>query len=690
MIAGNARRLIQLDWRFTAAVALLATLLGLLFAHWAAASWWGFPASLVTLWTLCYLPGAALLPRQDETTPIERVSLRLVLGVTATVALYNLLHRAGLGRIFWLWPLGSLAVVAIRSRPLAWPALRWRARVPPVCWLLFALIVIELGLLVCIPGYFSNFVRYADGSMSYDVSSADSLLHTALARELMHTISPDAPFLSGLPVVYHVAMDLMTAITANAASLSVLDTTVRFMPTFFVVLVVLSIYAFSARWLRSPVPGVLVVFLVLFAEDLSYVPGLWRSSPAVWAVAFFGTPSTLSLNSLNPILAALGVLFSALLCLALYLQTSRAVWMWYAALLLGVLPDYKVFTAIAAALALGATGAIYAVRWRDFRMFKAAVAAAVCLGPIAVEQWLTVGGTSIEWLYGPWPYIQDMYRTFGWTVPGTAALLLAGLPLYLGLSFGVRLLGLPGIVRALVRMDREAPLRHLLAVLIVVGPVVSLLTRVVERGYPMAEQYNNAVWFIVLSKHMIWLFAIEAVWALRARSAMALRVAVGAIVLFSLPSSVQLWHFIGSLPQQRLPQSEVAAIDWLDRACAPGDVVFAREDFAARVVTLTRCHVTLGRAFRPLLKRETLMARIDDVKEFWAAWQRGSVRLDILERYGTRFVVAGGRWNDPIHDGARPQDRRLRLRYASGDLIVLEVTPAATASIRTPGRAGGE
>lgn len=689
MTVGHERT-IQLDWRFTAAVAFAATLLGALFAHWTAASWWGFPAFVITVWTLCYLPGAALLPRQDETTSIERVSLRLVLGMTTTLALYGLLRRAGLEHLLWLWPLGALAAIVLRSRPLAWPVLQWRARVPSAHWLLVAVIVLELGLLAYLPGFFRNFVRDADGSMSYDVHTVDSLLHASLARELTHAIPPAAPFLSGEKVAYHFASDLMTAMTASVASLSILDTTVRFVPAFWAVLAVLSIYAFSARWLRSPVAGALVVFLVLFAEDLWYIPRLWMSPPGLWALVFSGMPSTLSLHAINPVLPALGVLFGALLCLALYLETSRAVWMCCAALLFGVLPDYKVFTAVHATLALGVTAVIYAARWYDFRMFKAAAAAAVCLAPIAVEQWLASRASVIEWIYGPWPYIQEMYRALGWAVPGVAALLLAGLPLYLGLTFGIRLIGLPGVVRTLVRIDRDRPLRYLLAILIVTGPAISLLTRVVERGYPQAEQYNNAAWFLVLSKYAIWLFALEAVWSWgRRRPVWALRAAVCAIILFSLPSTVQLWHVIGHLSYPRLPPPEVAAIDWLDRACAPGDVVFAREEFAARVVTLTRCHVTVGRAFRPLLRREVLMARLDDVEQFWAAWQSGRVRWDILDRYGTRFIVAGGRWKDPIGEGARPEDERLRVRYASGDLIVLEAMPAATASARTSDHASG-
>src|SRR6185436_5830219 len=121
----------------------------------------------------------------------------------------------------------------------------------------------------------------------------------------------------------------------------------------------------------------------------------------------------------------------------------------YAALLLGALTDYKVFTAMHAALALGATGVVYGVRWRDFTMFKAAAAAALCLAPLALYQWLTSRATAIEWIYGPWPYVQGMYRMFGWAPPATTTVLLVGLPLYLFLTFGVRLLGLAGVVRAL-------------------------------------------------------------------------------------------------------------------------------------------------------------------------------------------------------------------------------------------------
>jgi hypothetical protein len=94
-----------LDWRFTGAVAFLAAALALVFARWTAGSWWGFPAFLATVWAFCYLPGAALLPRQGETTAIERVSLRLVLGMTSALALYSLLRRTGLAGAFWLWPL---------------------------------------------------------------------------------------------------------------------------------------------------------------------------------------------------------------------------------------------------------------------------------------------------------------------------------------------------------------------------------------------------------------------------------------------------------------------------------------------------------------------------------------------------------------------------------------------------------
>jgi hypothetical protein len=68
-------------------------------------------------------------------------------------------------------------------------------------------------------------------------------------------------------------MDLSVAMFAKATGLNTRDLTVRFVPTLFVGLSMLSVFCFS-NWLRSRYFGALVVFLVFFGADFSFIPGL--------------------------------------------------------------------------------------------------------------------------------------------------------------------------------------------------------------------------------------------------------------------------------------------------------------------------------------------------------------------------------------------------------------------------------
>ena len=72
----------------------------------------------------------------------------------------------------------------------------------------------------------------------------DVLLHIALANELTHTIPPQAPDFSGHPLSYHYGMDVAVAMFANATRLNTRDLTLRFVPTLFLALSMLSVFCF--------------------------------------------------------------------------------------------------------------------------------------------------------------------------------------------------------------------------------------------------------------------------------------------------------------------------------------------------------------------------------------------------------------------------------------------------------------
>src|SRR5262249_39582916 len=142
---------------------------------------------------------------------------------------------------------------------------------------------------------------------------ADVPFHLSIANELTHAVPPQVPFAAGQELSYHYAMDLLAALLNRGAGLSVMDLTVRFLPTFFLTLAALSIFCFSRAWLGSGRGAALTTFLILLAEDFSFVPRLLVGRPAgggigCWSVDYFQVPSTFSLYNLNPIVPALALL----------------------------------------------------------------------------------------------------------------------------------------------------------------------------------------------------------------------------------------------------------------------------------------------------------------------------------------------------------------------------------------------
>jgi hypothetical protein len=115
-------------------------------------------------------------------------------------------------------------------------------------------------------------------------------------------------------------MDLVVAMFANAAGLNTRDLTLRFVPTLFLALSMLSVFCFSRGWLGSGYFGALVVFLVFFGKDFSFVPGLLQGEKGDWSVKYFSVPTVFSLFYTNPMLPALGLLFAGLFCLQSYLR----------------------------------------------------------------------------------------------------------------------------------------------------------------------------------------------------------------------------------------------------------------------------------------------------------------------------------------------------------------------------------
>ena len=432
---------------------------------------------------------------------------------------------------------------------------------------------------------------------AYPVS--DVLFHIAIANELTHTVPPQAPLFAGHPLSYHYGMDLAVAMFARATGLNTRDLTVRFVPTLFVGLSMLSVFCFSRNWLRSGYFGALVVFLVFFGADFSFIPGLLLGEKGDWSLRYFSAPAVVTLFYTNPILPGLGVLFAGLFCLDRYMRERSRAWLLLTALLFVALIEVKMLMAGQLMCSLG----LAAVRLSHF-LFQCRLIqnrrmhcycgdspgfAGCCSRTRATRR--------IVAKFEPWLYVSHAMQTLGlgnW-LSGPLAFAVVALPIYLVGCLGLRVIGVPAILTAIFRPRPEGALRFLLGIFVVIGVVIALTCSFTPAGWTF--RYNPvSSTFLVQSEYVAWIFAVEVFqtfyqWAVRRGMYPAL--AAGGIMAtaagLSLPATVQhflVWrdpdHFFGAgkpWGRQLLtydPQT-LAAMDFLQKDAHPGDVVLTAE-----------------------------------------------------------------------------------------------------------------
>ena len=266
---------------------------------------------------LAYVPGKLLLIALKRTlTPLEDVTLACVLGLVVSGLVYWLMTFAHQGRFYLFWPLTAAGIFVWLLSSKRKSLLSNSARLEPLSQgsatpsrdrstlVLAGVLALGIIALAFFPLYYTNFTWQPDGTMRvYPVP--DVLFHIAIANELTHTVPPQAPLFAGHPLSYHYGMDLAVAMFARATGLNTRDLTVRFVPTLFVGLSMLSVFCFSRNWLRSGYFGALVVFLVFFGADFSFIPGLLLGEKGDWSLRYFSAPAVVTLFFTNPILPGL-------------------------------------------------------------------------------------------------------------------------------------------------------------------------------------------------------------------------------------------------------------------------------------------------------------------------------------------------------------------------------------------------
>jgi hypothetical protein len=455
-------------------------------------------------------------------------------------------------------------------------------------------------------------------------------------------------------------MDLAVAMFAQATGLNTRDLTVRFVPTLFLGLSMLSVFCFSRNWLRSGYFGALVVFLVFFGADFSFIPGLLLGEKGDWSLRYFSAPAVVTLFYFNPILPGLGVLFAGLFCLDCYIRDRGRVWLFLAALLFVALIEVKMLMAGQLMCSLALAAVVYLIFFSNADLFK--VAGYTAIGAIPLVCWVLLknrSGGQIVTKFEPWLYVSHAMQMLGLgnRLSGPFAFAVVALPIYLVGCLGLRVIGLPAILTAIFRPRPEEALRFLLGIFVVIGVVIALTCSFTPAGWTF--RYNPiSSTFLVQSEYIAWIFAVEVFqtfyqWAIR-RGMYPVLAAGGIMVTaaaLGLPATVQhflVWrdpdHFFGSgkpFGRQLLsydPQT-LAAMDFLQTDAHPGDVVLTADNLLAPVLGLTKCRVPVGYFSSGLVARSDYMRRETAEKKFWTDWRLGKAEDGLLQDANVRYVV---------------------------------------------------
>lgn len=630
------------------AASLLALVVWTLAASFTATSALAFPHFLLAVAGLGLVPGLLVLEAtRVRVDALERVTLAVAFGLVSSAIAYGLGLRLGIPWLVFLLPCLGAARLLRRRRPPAWPTPAGLHHLA-----LLAVIAAALLPLVPIPLYARNLALLGDGRLSF-YPFADAVLHLSMAQELTHRSPPETPFMPGTPANYHMAMDLLAAMLARSAGIAVEDLVVRFVPALLLTLAVVVGYLLGRDWLGSPWWSVVVAWLFVQGEDFSFLPGLLIGSDPPWIVHFFGMPNVVSLYLLNPMLPGLVALLLALLGLGRACREDGLGWPVLVALAAVALAESKVFCAVQLLTALGLGAVVAGVRGGERGVIRVAAVSGLAIAPLLLATWLGSAGRAVVQLQ-PWPYVPAALIRTGlfdtWLGEATAAFwrgaisvtslvgtLGVAVPLYLAMTFGLRTLGAGRLVAALGPQANAA--RRVTALFVLLGPPLTLLLAITPAGYAPRSQYNDAVWFMVQSKAVAWLFLGEALAAFGSRLTRRGRIASGAAALaLALPGTVQYVAYQAARSDvPALRREEVEVLAFLDRAPA-GTAVLARPETAQAIIATTRCRSPVLSVWpNYFLGRAGDEYHADRLDRFWRVWNEGRVAADVA--YGARYVV---------------------------------------------------
>ncbi len=519
-------------------------------------------------------------------------------------------------------------------------------------------------------------VRFRHGWDVFDRS-----FYAALAGAVRRAPPPDTenPLFAGVPVPYSYFPILLGLLLQEYSGASLVPVVLVHLPAlglFLLGLLTVSL-AFESFGAARPLGRLITVLLVVLGGDLSWLMSVENATELVRTRHFFVFHSW-SAQALLVNAWGLGtpIAFATLLALHRFLDEPRPGIAVCLALLSGALLETRIFAlapllggVLAAGLLLrsrptlgaGAAMALGCLPWVALTLlFPARGDSVFLLLPLAAVRKLVTQAPLLAPLArqaeaGPLPWAFAL-------AAGTVLVLLGGL--------GVRLLGVPRLLRAC----RTGGAFH---AALGVSMILSLSAGLLLIGNPLPA---DGMQFLTWAQLVLWLYAAPTLTAELGR-----RRVIGASALAAACVAPSCYVVAKALPERLTPigapdrqydvvsREELAACLWLGSNAAPADRVLVplftpADPSATRVIRLAlladRGMLAAESPFS--VSHEDRLERQRAVREFYGADDEAAA-LEILERWNVRWV-----WEDAMFP-LRVSSPRLKARFASGTVRLYEV-----------------
>jgi hypothetical protein len=468
-----------------------------------------------------------------------------------------------------------------------------------------------------------------DGAFSLDVGEhIDTAVHVGVTWELVAGHPPQVPGLAGVEMRYHVGSHLVRAAAARWAGIHPYDSLNRFDITLWALALVLALRA-VAHVLGLGRSALALAGYLPLAADLSFVPGLLLDAE-YWAFKLGGNfvEAMFYANSIAP---AVTLVLAALVALGRAERGEGRRWLVLAAVLAAGVGGFKAFTGAQLLLALALA---WGLRRERRSLLLPGLAAAVSVALLALGSTAPSGATGVQVEVLPFAPANPARLAFGLPEVGGVALLVSGL-LWLVLSLGPRIVGIPGALRALGGGSAAAAVLGAFALL----------------GWPLATfvritadpAYDESFYFVQASGLVLWLFAVPYI----ARPGKRPMLTLGLTALLVLPPTVEFVVRKATQAPGRIPAPAVRAMSALAAASRPGDVVLTRPGVAQvpLAVVLAGRRVTLAN-FIPYWSQFTSPAVVAErerrVRSFFRA-DKPEAALAVAHDLDARFAYLPGR-----------------------------------------------